>query len=132
MNQVSPGLLQPVGLEALRARLVSVVKDPTTATAVSISTPTAFTADRAAGTWTTTDTTDNTTGLLRGLTAAEVASSAGLYSVDDQRLRVMAADVTIPPTTDTRFTAGSVSYAVVRAELGTLGLQWVLIGRAVS
>ena len=114
MNQTGPGLIDAVGLAALRTALRSVLTDADASPAVTISTPTsAPTTDYAAGTVTPT-TIDNTVrGLALVLTAREVMASAGKYQTGDLRLRVMSVDLDTKPTTDSTVTIGADRYGVV-------------------
>ena len=132
MNHHGNGIMDPVMLASVKADLASVLHDPTVGVSVTVSTPTGTTVTRGSGAWSTTDTSNTITALLLALTAREVELSNGAYRASDRRLRVLKSDLSTTPTTDTRFTSGGVTYAVIALELDPLELHYNLIGRAVS
>ncbi len=131
MNHLGAGIMDAVGLASLTADLSSVLQDADVSSSVTIAPPTGTTINRSSGAWTTTETSDTVNALLLALTAREVAQSAGAYRLDDRRLRVLASLLSTAPTTDTRFTASGITYAVLISTLDPLGLHYELIGRRV-
>jgi outer membrane translocation and assembly module TamA len=130
MNVLGAGLMDAVAVAALKADVASVLNDANTGTSITLSTPSSTAQNRSSGAWSTTDTSDTVTGLLSTLTARHVELSAGAYRLSDVRLRLLASDLSTDPTTDSRFTASSITYAVIEARKDALGAHWLLIGRA--
>ena len=131
MNQTGPGLIDAVGLAAIRSALSSVLTDGTASTSATISTPTgAPTPDYADGTITPSTADDTVSGLFLPLAMSEIDSSGGRYRAGDRSLRIMIATLTRTPTIDTTVVVGSVRYRVVEVGTGVLDTHHRLILRS--
>ncbi len=114
MNYHGNGIIDAVMLAAIKRDIASITGDAQASTLCTVSTPiSAAVVDHASGAITRSTADDSVRGLLQVLTAAEVASSGGLYLTGDQMLRVLASDLSTAPTPDSTVTAGTDRYNVV-------------------
>lgn len=120
MNRRETG---PLGLDVIDigARVRGLVTDPSIAMSLTLTTPTAEALDAASGVLTRTSVDNPVEGYMAPLTLREVEQS-GVYQVGDQRVYVMAADLTIEPTTASWVTQDSDTYAVLTVERDPLGI----------
>ena len=121
MNQTGPGLINTIGMMAIRKRLRSILTDTDASSAVTISTPTGIAPNYASGVITPTTTDNSVRGLLLELTNREIDTSAGKYQTGDLLLRIMVDDVSTKPTVDTSVVEGSNRYSVITVKTSVLG-----------
>ncbi|MEL6347727.1 MAG: hypothetical protein AAFV53_31770 [Myxococcota bacterium] len=124
----SPGL-SAVGRASIVASVRSRLNDPNIARTIQVSTPTTVT--RVSGTLTQdlTYQTDQLSAVFEPLSLREVETSGGRYQMGDQVVRVLADDLSTPPTTDSTLIIDGETYAVVMPQLDPLSIHWRLIAR---
>lgn len=129
MNHIGAGTFDSVMLASIRADVLALTQDPTTAVTAIIETPGAASFDPRTGLSAPALTQDTTTGWLSDLTLREVEESGGKYQVGDRRLLVPPDDLTTDPVVGSTFRIASTRYAVLSAVTDPLSAMWTLIGR---
>lgn len=130
MNQIGPGLIDPVLKAAISADLASLVGDTDAARAsVTVSTPTGRTVSDAAGTVTIT-TDDDTTDCLRAeVTLEEVQSALGGLQLGDIRYHILASALSSTPSLSSVVIDNTDRRRVVSVSVDPLGLLYTLTAR---
>lgn len=129
MNHLGAGTFDSVMLASIRADVLALSQDATTATDVEISTPSGTAFDPRTGISAPIATQDTTTGWLSDLTLREVEQSGGAYQVGDRRLVVPPDDLSADPVVGSYFRAGSIRYAVLSVIADPVSASWTLVGR---
>ena len=128
MNRAPTG---PTGQDVadITAKVGGLIRDSSIGVTVTLTTPSAGSFDAASGTYTRTTTVDSALKVYMGpLSAFEVEASAA-YQTGDQRVLVMADDVTIAPSVFSWVTSGSEKYSTVTVALDPLGAYYELVVR---
>ena len=114
----------------IRAKVRGLLTDPDMGSWLTVVTPTAATLATASGTLTRTTTENEVRGYMGPLTTREIEASSA-YQEGDQRVCVMANDLTVEPTAYSWVEVGGEKYAVVHHERDPLGVYRELVVRRV-
>lgn len=128
MNDLGPGLIDPVTLASVRADIVSIVEDPEMYPRLAtLYSPTADgeTFDLASGAYTRNESQDTVAGQMGALTWQERQG----WEQAEAALQVAISSVTVEPTTATRVAIGADTYEVLNVDRDPLNIFYRLLLR---